>query len=131
MYSGDHIDFYDVPGTHDHRKDFYTLQRLHTLKTLHMVLLVYESRVDHITKISRLMMKVEIPFICVRNKCDFASSTAEEWCSCKDKDTRLLNTLCKPERVPIFFLGYWKGNETRMEGFEDLRTSVLARIADL
>jgi len=131
VYSNGEIDFYDVPGTHDHRKDFYTLQRLHTLKTLHMVLIVYESRVDHITKISRLMKTVDIPFTCVRNKCDFASCPPEEWRDCKDNDTELLNTVCKPIRVPLFFLGRVSGDETAMQGFEDLRRSVQAKIAVL
>merc|ERR1712012_1463285 len=40
VYGDGPFDFYDVPGSHDARADFYNIESLHKLKALHLVLLV-------------------------------------------------------------------------------------------
>merc|ERR1712154_516401 len=44
VYGDGPYDFYDVPGSTDARQDFYNIEVLHKLKSLHLVLLVYFER---------------------------------------------------------------------------------------
>jgi len=117
------FDFYDVPGSHDARADFYNVETLHKLKSLHMVFLVYESRVDHAAKVAKLMVSINMPFIAVRNKCDFASYSAKEWESCKDDEMTKLKVYTKVEKPPLVYLGMSKDthNGSAMEGLNELR----------
>merc|ERR1712079_762442 len=118
------FDFYDVPGSHDARADFYNVETLHKLKSLHMVFLVYESRVDHAAKVAKLMVSINMPFIVVRNKCDFTRNTAKEWKDCKDEEMTKLQVYTKVEKPPLVYLGMSNDthNGSEMEGLSELRS---------
>merc|ERR1712129_280095 len=94
------FDFYDVPGSHDARADFYNVETLHKLKSLHMVFLVYESRVDHAAKV------------------------AKEWKDCKDEEMTKLQVYTKVEKAPLVYLGMSNDthNGSDMEGLSELRS---------
>jgi len=126
-------DWYDVPGSHDARADFYNIEVLHKLKSLHMVLLVCESRVDHVAKVAKLMVSVNLPFVVVRNKCDFSAHTPEEWKQCKETEMGKLKLYTKQENPPMVHLGMSKDPENggEMEGLSELRSlmeSVMATV---
>jgi len=118
------FDFYDVPGSHDARADFYNVETLHKLKSLHMVFLVYESRVDHAAKVAKLMVSINMPFIVVRNKCDFTMNSAKEWEDCKDKEMTKLQVYTKVEKPPLVYLGMSSDthNGSDMQGLSELRS---------
>merc|ERR1712127_403518 len=117
------FDFYDVPGSHDARADFYNVETLHKLKSLHMVFLVYESRVDHAAKVAKLMVSINMPFIVVRNKCDFTKYPPKEWEECKDKEMTKLQVYTKVENPPMALLGMSEdtANGAAMKGLTELR----------
>jgi len=124
VYGDGPFDFYDVPGSHDARADFYNIETLHKLKSLHMVFLVYESRVDHAAKVAKLMVSINMPFIVVRNKCDFTMNSAKEWEDCKDKEMTKLQVYTKVEKPPLVYLGMSSDthNGSDMQGLSELRS---------
>merc|ERR1711953_366132 len=132
VYGGGPFNFYDVPGSHDARADFYNIETLHKLKSLHMVFLVYESRVDHAAKVAKLMVSINMPFIVVRNKCDFAKNKKHEWDECRDTEMTKLKVYTKME-PPLVFLG--QSNDTHngadIEGLSELRGLVESVMATL
>jgi len=123
VYGDGPFDFYDVPGSHDARADFYNVETLHKLKSLHMVLLVYESRVDHAAKVAKLMVSISMPFIAVRNKCDFVKYPPKEWEECKETEMTKLKVYSKVETPPLVFLGMSDDtkNGAAMQGLSELR----------
>lgn len=127
-------DFYDVPGSHDARADFYKVDKLTKLKSVHMVIVVYESRIDHCAKVAKLMQSIDIPFICVRNKCalDDPQFTQEQWKQCFDTEMKKLQMYC-PGDYPLIFLGLSTdtANGARMKNFENLQGVVDAAMATL
>lgn len=133
VYGDGPFDFYDVPGSHDARADFYNIETLHKLKSLHMVFLVCESRVDHVAKVAKLMVSINIPFIAVRNKCDFNKYSEEEWEACKEKEMTKLKTYTKLENPPYVYLGLSQDtrNGAEMKGLSELRSMVEAVMATL
>jgi len=124
VYGDGPFDFYDVPGSHDARADFYNIETLHKLKSLHMVFLVYESRIDHVAKVAKLMVSIDMPFIVVRNKCDFMQHTPEEWEACKDEEMTKLKVYTKVEKLSLVYLGMSEDthNGSDMEGLSELRS---------
>jgi len=127
------FDFYDVPGSHDARADFYNVETLHKLKSLHMVFLVYESRVDHAAKVAKLMVSINMPFIVVRNKCDFTKNSAKDWEDCKDQEMTKLQVYTKVEKPPLVYLGWSNDthNGSDMEGLSELRSLMEALMETL
>merc|ERR1719325_267818 len=98
--------------------------------SLHMVFLVYESRVDHAAKVAKLMVSINMPFIVVRNKCDFTRNTAKEWKDCKDEEMTKLQVYTKVEKPPLVYLGM--GYDTpEMEGLSELRSLMEALMETL
>merc|ERR1712129_503356 len=133
VYGDGPFDFYDVPGSHDARADFYNVETLHKLKSLHMVFLVCESRVDHAAKVAKLMVSIKMPFIVVRNKCDFTGNTALEWKDCKDKEVTKLQVYTKVEKPPLVYLGMSNDthNGSEIEGLSELRSLMEALMETL
>jgi len=123
VYGDGPFDFYDVPGSHDARADFYNVEVLHKLKSLHMVLLVCESRVDHVAKVAKLMVSINLPFIAVRNKCDFQAYSEKEWEDCKEAELRKLKMYTKLENPPLVLLGMSTDpkNGGDVQGLSELR----------
>jgi small GTP-binding protein len=132
VYGDGPFDFYDVPGSHDARADFYNIETLHKIKSIHMVILVYESRVDHAAKVAKLMVSINMPFIVVRNKCDFTNYPPQEWEACRDKEMTKLKVYTKME-PPLVFLGMSKDthNGADIEGLSELRGLVESVMATL
>jgi len=131
VYGDGPFDFYDVPGSHDARADFYNVEVLHKLKSLHMVLLVCESRVDHVAKLAKLMACLKMPFIVVRNKCDFKAYTPKEWEKCKVEEIAKLKLYSKLEDPKLVFLGKSADpkNGADIQGLSELRGLVDATMA--
>jgi len=134
VYGDGPFDFYDVPGWHHKRAvfynveallraDFYNVEVLHKLKSLHMVLLVCESRVDHVAKVAKLMVSINLPFIAVRNKCDFQAYSEKEWEDCKEAELRKLKMYTKLENPPLVLLGMSTDpkNGGDVQGLSELR----------
>lgn len=121
-YSCQEWDFYDVPGQTDERADFYNVQNLHELKSLHLIFCVYNERIQNCTKLGKLMRSIELPFFFVRQKCTFLGNaeTAEK-AMAKEKDVTDKLGL----DFPVFYLGALTEEDKaagkyRMEGVEDL-----------
>lgn len=133
VYGDGPFDFYDVPGSHDARADFYNIETLHKIKSIHMVILVYESRVDHAAKVAKLMVSITIPFIVVRNKCDFTKNPPKEWEACKDKEMTKLKVYTKLEKPCLVFLGMSGDthNGADIEGLSELRGLIEAMMETL
>lgn len=131
VYGEGNYDFYDVPGSHDARADFFKVNNLLKLKSLHMVIIVFESRIDHCAQVAQLMVSIGLPFICVRNKCDFKKSpeSSQEWQECKEKEKAKLARYTKKDDIPLLHLGYMDTAEAgqagaKMDNFNQLESMV-------
>merc|ERR1719223_1529385 len=71
VHASPEYDMYDVPGSRDERADFYNIDNLHQLKSLHLIMVVYTDRFEHVLSVSKLLTSIGLPFIFVRNKCNF------------------------------------------------------------
>merc|ERR1712129_251946 len=89
-----------------------------------MFFLVYESRVDHAAKVAKLMVSIKMPFIVVRNKCDFTRNSAKERKDCKDEEMTKLQVYTKVEKPPLVYLGMSNDthNGSEMEGLSEIRS---------
>lgn len=71
VHASPEYDMYDVPGSRDERADFYNIDNLHKLKSLHLIMIVYTDRFEHVLSVQKLLTSIGLPFIFVRNKCNF------------------------------------------------------------
>lgn len=99
VHANEAFDIYDVPGSRDERADFYNIDSLHQLKSLHCVLVVYTDRFEHVLNVSKLLKSIDLPFIFVRNKCDFQKD-GESLQRGKEKEEKSAG------QVPLVYLGY-------------------------
>lgn len=105
VYSEGPYDFYDVPGAHEARNDFNRIDNLMKIKQVHMVLLVYMQRVDHTAQVARLLMKLGIPFIGVRNQCEISAETEKEWQVAYDAEMEKWLMYCNNQKFPLVYIG--------------------------
>lgn len=118
MVHGDaDYDFYDVPGNRDHRADFYNVDNLHKLKALHLILVIYESRFEHVLKVLELLRSIDLPHVIVRNKFDFVMHAAEYEAAFKKEQDEAGN-------VPLLYLGRVGKDGDTPENFEQLKSIV-------
>lgn len=123
-------DFYDVPGSHDDRADFYHLDKLQKLKTLHVILVVYENRIQLVLNILRLLTALNIPLIAVRNKCAFEhlddprkfSTPAEEWEATKELELAHLHAI--EPGASLVYLGIRVGGTMVPPNMEELTRTI-------
>ena len=68
-HENSHAQFYDVPGCSDERA-YTNLKSIMAMKEMHLIMITYIDRVEHITKLERLVIACKVPYIIVRNKID-------------------------------------------------------------
>lgn len=122
-------DFFDVPGCHDDRADFYQLDKLQKLKTLHVILVVCD-RLKLVLNILMLLKALNIPLIAVRNRCAFEqldnpgqfSTPAEEWEAAKESELAELHAIAPG--ASLVYLGVRVGGTKVPPNMEELTRTI-------
>ena len=70
VFQGDGFELYDVPGSSD-KRTYCNLFHIMQIKKMHLIMICYENRIQHIIDLEQLIMACDAPYICVRNKCEF------------------------------------------------------------
>ena len=68
-YENATMEFWDVPGCSEERS-YTNLRSIMAIKEMHLILIVYIDRVEHIVKLERMVMACKVPYVVVRNKID-------------------------------------------------------------
>merc|ERR1711865_252958 len=61
VHASPEYDMYDVPGSRDERADFYNIDNLHKLKSLHCIMVVYTDRFEHVLNVAKLLRSINLP----------------------------------------------------------------------
>lgn len=76
VFGSDTTDFYDVPGCND-RRSYCNLQHIMKIKTMHLILICYTDRVEHIIKLEEMVASCKVPYLVVRTKMDQVAAEAD------------------------------------------------------
>jgi len=122
VHAGPEYDMYDIPGNRDERADFYNIDNLHKLTSLHCIMVVYTDRFEHVLNVAKLLRSINLPHIFVRNKCNFARDGeglergfAKEQASAND--------------IPLVYLGYVEKEGAVPQNIEKLKGALTVALA--
>jgi len=76
VFGSDTTDFYDVPGCND-RRSYCNLKHIMQIKTMHLILICYVDRVEHIIKLEEMVASCKVPYLVVRTKMDTVDAEAD------------------------------------------------------
>jgi len=68
-YESAKTEFWDVPGQNEERS-YANLRTIMAIKEMHLIIMVYNTRVDHVVKTERMVKACKVPYVVVRNKID-------------------------------------------------------------
>ena len=68
-YESAKTEFWDVPGQNEERS-YANLRTIMAMKEMHLIIIVYTTRVDHVVKTERMVKACKVPYVVVRNKID-------------------------------------------------------------
>merc|ERR1711874_760926 len=84
----------------------------------HLVLLVYTDRFQHAVKVAKLLKTIDMPYIMVRNKCNFAREGAAAMDKAFANDKELAGD------APLMYLGYAETPDAIPEGTDKLKDAL-------
>merc|ERR1712130_955747 len=121
VHATDEWDMYDVPGSRDERADFYNIDNLHKLAALHLIVVVYTDRFEHVLNVHKLLKTLQIPHIFVRNKCNFEREG-------DDLERAKIHEQKKAGDVPLVYLGHAKNKGDAPGNIDDLREAMMKQL---
>merc|ERR1712203_246399 len=68
-YESAKTEFWDVPGQNEERS-YANLRTIMAIKEMHLIIMVYSTRVDSVVKTERMVKACRVPYVVVRNKID-------------------------------------------------------------
>merc|ERR1711939_275669 len=69
VFESTSTEFWDVPGQSD-TYAIANLKRILQIKAMHLILIVYTDRVEHVINLEKMVKACKVPHIVVRNKID-------------------------------------------------------------
>lgn len=128
VHASEQFDMYDVPGNRDERADFYNLDHLHKLKSLHVILVVYESRFEHVLNVTKLLKALSLPMVLVRNKCNYRRDPELKRAYEKECEEKAKLGL---DHVPLVHIGFAEANGDKPENTDKLKEIVEGMLKEL
>jgi len=62
-------EYWDVPGCSEERS-YTNLKQIMAIKEMHLIIIMYVDRVEHIVKLEKFIRACKVPYVCVRSKVD-------------------------------------------------------------
>jgi len=121
VHATDKWDMYDVPGSRDEKADYYNVDNLYKLAALHLILVVYTDRFEHVLNVHKLLKTLQIPHIFVRNKCNFEREG-------DDLERAKIHEQKKAGDVALVYLGYAKHKGDVPVNIELLREAMVTQL---
>merc|ERR1719198_2861468 len=100
-------EYWDVPGCTDERS-YTDLEHILAIKQMHLILIMYVDRVEHIIKLEKFIQACKVPYVCVRTKVDQIADAGDKRAALEHEAKKL--------SAPLVFVS----GKTR-EGIDDLK----------
>merc|ERR1719310_1871759 len=62
-------EYWDVPGCSEERS-YTNLKQIMAIKEMHLIIIMYVDRVEHIVKLEKFIQACKVAYLCVRSKVD-------------------------------------------------------------
>jgi len=69
VYESPTTEYWDVPGCNEERS-YTNLKQIMAIKEMHLIIIMYVDRVEHIVKLEKFVRACKVPYVCVRTKVD-------------------------------------------------------------
>lgn len=129
VHATEKYDMYDVPGNRDERKDFYNIDNLLKFTALHLIMVVYTDRFEHVLSVTKLLKALDIPIVFVRNKCTFARNP-EKFKKAYEKESGDAMKLAG-EECPLIYLGFAEAEGDKPENTYQLMEVVERKLMEV
>merc|ERR1719310_2506063 len=115
VYESPTTEYWDVPGCNEERS-YTNLRQIMAIKEMHLIIIMYVDRVEHIVKLEKFVRACKVPYLCVRSKVDQIVDADGKLAH--DLKTEALGKEAKKLSAPLIFVSA----KTR-EGIDYLKSS--------
>jgi small GTP-binding protein len=113
VYESSTTEYWDVPGC-SQEHSYFNLQQIMAVKEMHLIIIVYVDRVEHIVKLEQFIRACQVPYLCVRNKVDQIEDQNGK--SAGDRKTEAADEEARKLQCPLIFVS----SKTK-EGIDNLK----------
>merc|ERR1719305_2161495 len=115
VYESPTTEYWDVPGCNEERS-YTNLKQIMAIKEMHLIIIMYVDRVEHIVKLEKFVRACKVPYLCVRSKVDQIVDADGKLAH--DLKTEALELEAKKLSAPLIFV-----SAKTSEGIDYLKSS--------